>query len=75
MTVMHLSVSFQHPTDTTRSVRDLARREAIARLQNTSSIFAILTGEQVAAFAGSDDPVTAGFRSPDDPNHEPIEDR
>lgn len=66
MTVMHLSVSFQQPCDTTRSARDEARREALTRLQHVRSVFDILLAEQVAEFAASDAPVTAGSDEPGD---------
>jgi len=64
MNVMHLSVSFQQTCDSSRSAREEARREAFARLQNVRSIFESLSPDQVAEFAASDAPITAGANEP-----------
>ncbi|MFZ3182100.1 MAG: hypothetical protein WBO09_13720 [Methylocystis silviterrae] len=74
MNVMHLSVTFHQQCDATPSVRAAARREAITRLQNTRSVFDVLTDAQVAAFAASNDAVTLGNYDPEVTTHEPIED-
>ncbi|NUJ81984.1 hypothetical protein HUN39_18525 [Methylocystis sp. FS] len=75
MTVMHLSVTFQQQCDTSRSVRETARREALARLQNAISAFDTMTAEHAAALAASNAPVTSGVYDPEDTEHDPIEDR
>jgi hypothetical protein len=75
MNVMHLTVSFEHQSDTTRSARDSARREALALLENARSVFGTMTASQVASFATSNSPVTAGIYDIEDTTHEPIEDQ